>query len=331
MSVTEFSNRLGNAILSFLWRQWTSLGITGQFSSFSGHYVLDPEALLLFSSWFCRYDPRLFDLIIDWLHGNGEYISIQRLKAIAAKTTALNVPSLGYMASCLSDRKERRWQKFADDMRPATVPSPLPLFLNFEGTPCDFIRHPDDNAQKYGFLRNPYIPSFKTTFFSPTEDAAFLLQLRGAFGLSARAETILSLLSKEICKIQDIADISSFSWKSIQDAIQELCSSSLVTSHAGIKRGSTYSLAHPEQLLALFGKKAVSFPNWPAIFEALAQIWQTVSNPRLASLSPATTHGEIVQLFKEKLGDSLLAANYLPLKFLTPDNFTQLPDFLAKE
>ena len=56
MSVREFRDEYFNALLDLVWRQWTRLGISGHIASDNSPYVVDPEALLLFSSSFCRYD-----------------------------------------------------------------------------------------------------------------------------------------------------------------------------------------------------------------------------------------------------------------------------------
>ena len=85
MSVIEFKHNFFDSLNEFLWRQWIQLGISGQPSTDAQRYVIDPEALLLFSSNFCRYDQRLYDLIIDWLNINGNFMNIQRLKAMQKK------------------------------------------------------------------------------------------------------------------------------------------------------------------------------------------------------------------------------------------------------
>ena len=71
MSVNKFKQELLNAILELLWKQWTLLGVAGQINAHD-NFVLDPEALLIFSAHFAKFDQRLYDLVIDWLQCNGE-------------------------------------------------------------------------------------------------------------------------------------------------------------------------------------------------------------------------------------------------------------------
>ena len=329
MSVLEFRNFYFDALLDLVWRQWTNLGISGQVGTTDSDYVYDPEMLLIFSAWFCRYDARLYDLIIDWLRNNGAFISITRLKALMKSVAWCDSASLGFMFRCLANSGERRWKKFADELMPSEDTKAQTLFLTIDGKANDFLKSKNKQALQYAYLRSPYIPSDKTSSFSPTAKAAFLLQLRGAFGLSVRAEAILALLNQDVCRIQDIVDISYFSWKTVQDTMHNLCASSLVKSHEGTKRGTYYFIKEPQKFLTLWDKENADFPDWKNIFNALALIWQTVSNPKLAKLSEATFHSEIKRVFTEQIKDSLLNARIPALRFFSPEDIKQLPEIIA--
>jgi len=65
ISLTDTKHKLTEQMLQFLWRQWSALGVAGE-PEIVDHWVIDPEALLLVSSEFARYDSRLFDEILDW-------------------------------------------------------------------------------------------------------------------------------------------------------------------------------------------------------------------------------------------------------------------------
>ena len=77
-SLTNFRDRLVERILQFLWRQWSALGVAGHART-DDSWIIDPEALLLFSTVVARHDARLFDETLDWLHLNDSWISLQRL------------------------------------------------------------------------------------------------------------------------------------------------------------------------------------------------------------------------------------------------------------
>lgn len=106
MSVNKFKSDLLDSILELLWRQWTQLGVAGAVNS-KDDWVLDPEALLIFSAHFARYDQRLYDLVIDWLQCNGESINLPRLKALLKRFDHADRKSLGFIAASV---KSKKWQ-----------------------------------------------------------------------------------------------------------------------------------------------------------------------------------------------------------------------------
>jgi len=99
-------------ILSFLWRQWSTLGIAGSARA-EDIWVIDPEALLMFSLEITRYEPRLFDEILDWLVVNGKWLDIQRLRGIMktkeGKTQRLT-SAVGYFLSHEAKTYQRKWR-----------------------------------------------------------------------------------------------------------------------------------------------------------------------------------------------------------------------------
>jgi hypothetical protein len=80
----RFRDQYRETLLSFLWREWTALGVAGTDATPPRH-VADPEALLLFTCTLGRHDQRLFDEVMDWLLQNGRFINIQRLRNILVK------------------------------------------------------------------------------------------------------------------------------------------------------------------------------------------------------------------------------------------------------
>ena len=66
-------------LLDWLWRSWACLGISGHGGTARPDRVIDPEALVLASTLWARYDARLFDEMLDWLCLNGSLINLQRL------------------------------------------------------------------------------------------------------------------------------------------------------------------------------------------------------------------------------------------------------------
>ena len=75
-SLQGFSGSLSERVDSFLWRQWSQLGVASASAQHRDGWILDPEALLLLSATFARVDPRLFDEIMDWLVRNANFVNV---------------------------------------------------------------------------------------------------------------------------------------------------------------------------------------------------------------------------------------------------------------
>ncbi len=91
-SLPSFSEDLRRSVVDLLWRQWSALGVAGQFAP-GGVAAVDPEALLLVSTVFARHDARLFDEIADWLQQNGDWINLLRMARLQRE---LGLPSSGH-------------------------------------------------------------------------------------------------------------------------------------------------------------------------------------------------------------------------------------------
>ena len=318
MSVNKFKQELLNAILELLWKQWTQLGVAGQINAHD-NFVLDPEALLIFSAHFSRYDQRLYDLVTDWLQCNGESINLPRLKALLKRFPHADRNSLGFITASV---KLKKWNAFAKQLLPENVEVEPMFFEN------DFVPQPDETALCYGFKRNRYVPGNKVMPFSTMGNASLLLRLRGAFGMSARAEAILTMLHKEFCRIQDVADAGGFSWKVASDVLNELCTSGVAITLDKNKRGRTYFLKDASAIRSLFGVDTVKFPDWLTVFEMLSVVWMCINNPRLAEVSEKTVSGELQREFTQKINDRLQNCGIELLSKLTAESMLSLPEIV---
>ena len=316
MSVSKFKSDLLDSILELLWRQWTQFGIAGQINA-NDNFVLDPEALLIFSAHFARYDQRLYDLVIDWLQCNGESINLPRLKALLKRFNHVDRKSLGFIATSV---KSKKWQPLAKSLLPKDAGGETMFFGN------EFVPKPDETALHYGLKRNQYVQSNKVVPFASTGNASLLLRLRGAFGMSARAEAILTMLNKEFSRIQDVANAGGFSWKAASDVLDDLCTSGVAVTLDKSKRGRTYFLKDTVAMHTLFGVNAVKFPDWLTIFDMLSVLWHCISDPRFAEVSERTAVGELQREFSQKIGDRLQNCGITPLNKLTAESVLTLPE-----
>ena len=344
MPVSCFRNELRTALLELAWRQWTLLGVSGQVQA-RGRYILDPEALLIFTAYIGRHDQRLFDEVLDWLCINQRFINIQRLRSLSKKTEFEHRAILGTMAAYLTGKDASlKWKKLARDWQPDHVEDPQALFRLSNGNPMPVMGTVDTVARSYGFKRNLWKRTGNSRVFPPQEIASLLLQLRGLFGVNARSEAMIGLLTRDFSTIQDIANLSGFSWRSIQDVLVEMAHSNRVT-QTKIRdgRGYYYSLNNPgqeEKLLLPDWSAPWIFPDWPAFYRGCILILESVSSPQADALSPLALNSVFEEIFEKKIQSSFLDsrvsskrddnATDTELMSLRPDTVLQLPRLLSR-
>ncbi len=116
MSQKSFRDLFLENILNFLWRQWSALGVLGEART-KDPWALDPEPMLLFTLEMGRYEPRLFDEVMDWLVVNGKWIDIQRLRGILREKEAIARNLVGAVAEFLTkEADERKWRNHIEEI-----------------------------------------------------------------------------------------------------------------------------------------------------------------------------------------------------------------------
>lgn len=84
MLISEARERAGRGLLDFAWRQWSQVEVSASVSG-EDRWAVDPEALVLFTIGLRRWDPRLFDEMLDWIARNHGLLSMQRLRNLTGR------------------------------------------------------------------------------------------------------------------------------------------------------------------------------------------------------------------------------------------------------
>ena len=295
-SLTDFKESYLELLLDFLWRQWSALGVAGY--SAGGHrWTIDPEALLIFTCTMGRYDPRLFDEMIDWLDSNGRFINIQRLKAILKKESFSGERVMAAIAGIMSRRAVmQKWKRLSRNINKDQ--SQEALFYKKTGVPMPFFGEPDPDFERYGFRRG----KLKLRGYSKPawimRPAGLTYKLRALFGVNARCEIMLYLLTHPSGHPSRIASDTYYYQKTIQDTLIDMTRSGLIQVRSQ-GREKHYWL-QPEQW-SLFLPSAGEFPEWitwPPFFSALERIWLALNRPELSALEPLLLSSELRKLMK---------------------------------
>jgi hypothetical protein len=300
-SLNSFKERLQEVLLQFLWRQWSALGVAG-YASIRDPWMIDPEALLLFSLPIARSDPRLFDEIVDWLHENGALISIQRLQTLSrgfhlGDPTLLR-PIADKMAATSQHAKWRLLEKIGGAAPTMEAPRPL-----FEGVPV--LAEPDPYFQRWGWQRGRFELRGMSQKPRLDQPATFLFKLRALFGRQVRAEVMAWLLCHEHGHPAEIARQTGYFARSVQLVLNELETSGLIRSHR-VGREKHFSLLHAQWRLLISWSPPETFPVWIAwapLFQALQTFLACLSQP---GLDERSERFQSIKL-REALNDSMPA------------------------
>lgn len=278
-SLTNFRSQLIERLLQFLWRQWSALGVAGHART-DDPWIIDPEALLLFSTTIARHDARLFDEILDWLHTNGAWINLQRLGSIQ-KEEGLGDPGiLAAIAEHLS--RESAHHKWKILIRRAESPDSEPAQLLRQLFPDVPVLHePDPVFLKRAWERGPVKLRGMSQSPRPDQAATFLFKLRALFGRQARAEVIAWLLFNESGHASEIARQTSYFPRTVQLVLNELSESGHVRAvRSG--REKDFTINTSEWRFLMTWKNDDAFPLWIAwapLFKVITTFLETLSIP----------------------------------------------------
>lgn len=296
MLLKEFREALLDRILTFLWRQWSTLGVLGE-SRGEEEWIIDPEPLLVFSLEMARYEPRLFDEILAWLQVNDQWLDSSRLRRILARQEGDVLRVAGAALRYLQDHgHERKWKNIVKFCHGLCQKQPRggilePLFKEKSGK-----FHPRAEGEKIdpSFLafdmNRPRIRIQKKGKEVPVNARANLrFLLRALFSTGAKAECILYLLTHEGGRPREIADSVGLFWLSIQQALLDLSRSGMVLTRPK-GRKVEYWLSQPKwwDFLASSSYEVATPPkhlNWIAIFSAFSMAWRTVDEIALGAQS----------------------------------------------
>lgn len=294
MSVHAFKEQLHDAIQDLLWRQWSRLGVAGYAEEAGGDFVLDPEALLLFTSRWCSAEDRLYDAVVQWLSVRGGLINVSRLKALQ-KLSSWEAPSLlGKMAAEPALQDDKRWRRIAEEWREASEEEmPAPFLCAAEGKVSVSTR--------------------KITRRLPQQAATALLRLRARIGVSARAEVFLLLMLSHYCPATELSARSGYSRSALHELLREMVQGEAIVQEPETPRGICFMLREAGLWRALLHlPDKAEFPHWQHFYDALGLLWKTVANPRLSALSEQTQTAELSRVYKQAVRRHLMLSR-LPL------------------
>ncbi|OQW96962.1 MAG: hypothetical protein BWK77_03040 [Verrucomicrobia bacterium A1] len=279
-SLTGFSQRWQEALLDFLWRSWSALGVQGHKARASSR-ILDPEALILFTCGIGRRDPRLFDKMLDWVSLHERLINVQRLRTLLSRESFSGGTVMAALAHFMGRPKTAaKWRRLAQSS--ATPKAEEPLFSFGDGRPLPIVKTPDPAFAKAGLLRDKPELRHHTRVFDPDRPENLILKLRALFGVNSRAELTAFLLTHDHVNASEAARQTGYFQRTAYNALVEMKLSGLlrVTERGG---ENLYSLKRDDWEAFLGIKTGPRWTNWPPVLSALETIWLKTRDPEWAA------------------------------------------------
>jgi hypothetical protein len=242
--------------------------------------LIDPEALLLATTRFGRYDSRLMDEVVDWLSSNGKRINLLRLRRIHEEWPLADLRVLDAIGGLLA--KQSAMRKWAALSAPAPAGSePEPLFTQADGRPLPVLQEPDPHFLRHGLLRDPIELRGMSQPPDPSRATNLLCCLRALFGVNARAEIIAWLLTHESGHPAAIARDSGYFSKSVQHTLNEMEDSGHIRSRRD-GREKIFWIKPGDWNFLITWQQPSGFPrwvDWMPVFSAITTFIDALGEP----------------------------------------------------
>lgn len=272
ISLINSSSQLNERVVAFLWHQWSSIGVAGHVRA-GDNRIVDPEALLLATTRFGRYDSRLLDQSIKWLAGYGRGINLQRLRNLHREWPGLADTRILAAIS----------QTLAQQLAPAETLEARSLFRCLDGRPTGLFG-PGSIFGKLGLKRPPVDLGDMRPPPNPRSGGSLLLTTRYRFGPNARAEIMAWLFTHETGNPAAIARSTGYFFDSIQRTLNEMEESGhILSTHQGREKLFHVIYQDWDYLVPALASGPECFPrwvDWMPLFAAIARFADALAMPR---------------------------------------------------
>lgn len=295
------SQRIRQELGTFLWDQWTQLGLAGV-STRRDDWAIDPEALLLLGVRSADIDPRLFGETLDWLRCNGRLVSAKRLRNLARDDWSQRLADAALTWAGMHESSLQLWARGERD------PRPMP---GLETLTDLAVREPDPALASFGFLWPKVEPSRKSARVDVFRPVALAFRLRLVFGVGARAEAIRYLLtcsSRTDSSVADVARAAAFGKRNVADALAALAAAGVIEQfQAGREHRYRVDVDDWTGLLHTSADELPRAVDWVGLLPAVWQIRRWFAEDEVSQRSPYVRASE-ARVLVSQIRPALVAA-----------------------
>jgi len=195
----NLTEKLRESLIQLVWDQWVSIGAGGNARKAPVPFAVDPEALLLVSTQFFGWEPRLANVCFDWLSLNGNLLHLQRMKNIQRSFAIAEGDELQRVVDFMIENGCLNWKSLIEENRAMVREAPSPTIRNQSAAP-DF-----------------------------REASCLIFRLRNFFGMSARAEAFFWMLTHESGHAAAVARETNWLPKTVQLILRDWSDAGICT------------------------------------------------------------------------------------------------------
>jgi hypothetical protein len=268
MLISDLRDRVRRELVDFAWGEWVQLGVSGD-GTRSDRWVIDPEAIVLFTIEVARRDPRLFDEMLDWLVLNGRSLSLQRLRNLTGRFPIDRDLVEAVVNWAGRARRSLHWSVHKRQAMEFEERSE-PLFAT---DVVSFIPNPEPVFVSYGYNRPPVSVSGKSTQPDLHAPINLAFWFRLLFGPGSRSEVIRILLTAREGPLDAarIADEAAFTKRSVSDVLTAFGDIGVI--HARWSANERVFLASPAKWTGLLeGATTPTYVPWVHLFPLLMEL-----------------------------------------------------------
>lgn len=307
-SLQNFRAQLIETVLTFLWQQWSGVGVMASGNQPERPRIIDPEPMLLITLECARQDSRIFDEVMDWLRANGRSINVTRLTTLLKEDQCCDPKIVGAMAATLAQGdRTPKWETLARQCRPQGKLELESLFQK-NGKPLFHkALEPDKTFADYGFLREPLVLRGKSSFVPTWTSCNFIFRARAFFGVNIRADVFAFLIMAGAAHPSRLARDLGYSQRRVQDALVEMTAADMIFKVRADGNRKEYFVDSAKAAQAFFciTEKQSTWFKWRAFARGISKLWRCALSIREHGLTPYILESEMKKVADEAKDDLL--------------------------
>jgi hypothetical protein len=218
-----------DSVIDLVWSLWSEAGVSSWQKRHS-NWLVEVEPLIGLTAAVGNHDPRLLRESVDWCVKNHRHVSLKQLRHVVTTQQWRLEGEIARFGATVGEHSNQRWPGVTNER-------PYDLRLSYKSAAPDLER-----------------------------PALFSLRMRAAFGISARAEIIKTMILRpREWSVKQLSGLVAYTSRQIALDLEMLVASGLMR-RSEWSTPALYSLHDPSALVGIFGHLPRIAPRWAPLF-----------------------------------------------------------------